>query len=133
MGFQQHGALRYWTFDSLDTPGLAHAIFTRQGGHSPAPWQALNVGGQLGDTPERVEANRHLAFTALARDPASLYDVWQVHGAQVVQANAPRPPGQRHLQADAILTDQPQVTLFMRFADCVPILLYDPVRPAIGL
>ena len=39
-----------------------------------------------------------------------------------------------HLQkADAIVTDQPDTPLVMRYADCVPLLLYDPVKRAIGL
>src|SRR5262249_9448876 len=33
----------------------------------------------------------------------------------------------------AIVTDRPGLPLSMRFADCVPVLLYDPVHPAIGL
>lgn len=133
MGFEKQGALRYFSFENLNTPDITHAIFTRQGGYSSTPWQSLNVGGQLGDEPERVEANRRLAFAAVHRAPESLYDVWQVHGARVVCAAAPRPLGQPHLQADAILTDKPEVTLFMRFADCVPILLYDPVQRVVGL
>jgi YfiH family protein len=32
-----------------------------------------------------------------------------------------------------VLTDNPEVTLFMRYADCVPIILVDPVRGAIAL
>ena len=35
-------------------------------------------------------------------------------------------------QADILLTDNPRVTLFMRFADCTPILLYDPVKQVVG-
>ena len=38
------------------------------------------------------------------------------------------PEGESYRQADVILTDRPEVTLFMRFADCVPILLHDPRR-----
>jgi polyphenol oxidase len=38
-----------------------------------------------------------------------------------------------HREADIILTNHPEVTLFMRFADCVPIMLYDPTKKAIGL
>jgi YfiH family protein len=49
-----------------------------------------------------------------------------------VHAQAPR--GQQALQqADAMITANPQVTLLMRFADCVPVFLYDPGRQAIGL
>jgi hypothetical protein len=32
-----------------------------------------------------------------------------------------------------ILTRNPAVTLYMRFADCVPVLLYDPVRAAVAM
>ena len=133
MAFQHHGALRYYVFDRLQVPEITHAIFTRQGGVSPSPWEGLNFGGLVGDDIQRVEANRQRAFQALNRAPQSLYDVWQVHSADVVCATKPRPLDQPHTKADAILTDRPDVTLLMRFADCVPILLYDPNQRVIGL
>ena len=74
-----------------------------------------------------------MAFRAVRRDPESLYDVWQVHSAEVMCADAPRLPDVPHIKADAILTNNPQVTLFMRFADCVPILLFDPAQLVVGL
>lgn len=133
MPFHHSDSLRYYTFTSLDEHGLRHAVFTRQGGVSPQPWSGLNVGGTVGDDPARVAENRHRAFRALGRGPASVYDVWQVHGREVAIAGEPRHPDTPHLKADAILSDRPQVTLFMRFADCVPILLYDPRQRVIGL
>jgi len=133
MAFHQPDAVRYLAFELLETQELVHAIFTRQGGVSPEPWSALNVGGTVGDEPERVMENRRRAFQALGQPLDSMYDVWQTHSADVVIANAPRLPGVPHLKADAILTDRPGVTLFMRFADCVPILLYDPQHKVIGL
>jgi len=133
MSFAQADGLRYFTFDSLPASELTHAVFTRQGGVSPAPWEALNVGGTVGDESERVRENQAHSFRALGRDPHSLYDVWQVHSADVVLANAPHDFSPPELKADAIITDNPEVTLFMRFADCVPILLYDPRRRAVGI
>jgi polyphenol oxidase len=56
-----------------------------------------------------------------------------VHGTTVVCAEAPRSADVLPQKADILLTDRPEVTLFMRFADCTPILLYDPVRKAAGL
>jgi YfiH family protein len=38
-----------------------------------------------------------------------------------------------YLKADAIITDRPGVTLMMRFADCVPIMIYDPQHRAAGV
>jgi YfiH family protein len=132
MPFHQTDGVRYLTFNIFPA-GLAHAVFTRHGGVSPEPWGTLNVGGTVGDDRPRVIENRQRAFRALNRDPQSLFDVWQVHSADVIIANAPRPHGPPQFKADAIITDNPQVTLFMRFADCVPILLYDPRRGAAGI
>ncbi len=56
-----------------------------------------------------------------------------MHSAEVVCADRPRMPDRPYLKADAILTDRPGVSLFMRFADCVPIFLYDPIRRVVGL
>lgn len=91
------------------------------------------MGGSVGDDPVRVVENRRRAFSAAGRSMESTFDVWQVHSAEVVCAAAPRSPDQAPQKADAILTDQEGVTLLMRFADCVPILLYDPRRKVIGL
>lgn len=123
--------LRYFRFNLLqDVP---HAVFTRRGGVSPAPWASLNLGGTVGDDPMRVRENRRRALHALGLEETSVYDVWQVHSAQVVVAQAARPAHMPHVQADAILTGQRGVTLLMRFADCVPILLYDPQRQVVGI
>jgi YfiH family protein len=132
MPFHQIESLRYFQFDSLADPSLVHAIFSRHGGVSPTPWNSLNVGATVGDAGERVAENRRRIFSAMGRDPDSLYDVWQIHSARYVIAREPRKDKPYH-QADAILTDVPGLTLLMRFADCVPIMLYDPDRHVIGL
>jgi YfiH family protein len=132
MPFHTTDNLRYFRFD-IFPPAVTQAVFTRQGGLSPEPWHSLNMGGTVGDERERVLENRFRAFRALGRDPHSMFDVWQVHGTDVVIAESPhfsRPP---EFKADAILTDKPDVTLFMRFADCVPILLHDPKTNIVGV
>ena len=130
MPFNHHKEIRYFQFSTLQT---RHAIFTRHGGVSPEPWGSLNVGGTVGDDLARVRENRRLSFGALGCAPESIFDVWQVHSADVVCARAPRPDGESLRQADVILTDRHEVTLFMRFADCVPIVLHDPRNGVVGL
>jgi YfiH family protein len=127
------GPIRYFSFGLLAGQPLVQAVFTRHGGVSEAPWASLNVGGTVGDEPVNVRENRRRAFQAVGRDPESAFEVWQVHSSRVVTAREPRPPREPFLQADGMLTDRPDVTLFMRFADCVPIFLYDPVKGVIGL
>lgn len=133
MPFHQPDAIRYFTFESFEGEKIKHAIFTRHGGLSPEPWASLNVGGLRGDNPERVYQNRVRSFQVMNRQPESVYDVWQVHSADVIWTTGSRPTSVRHRKADAILTDRPEVTLFMRFGDCVPILLHDPKRRIVGI
>lgn len=132
MSFSNKNGVRYYTFDIFPS-GVKHAVFTRQGGVSPAPWNSLNVGGTVGDDVSRVRENRARSFAALDRNFHSLFDVWQIHSANVVFAEAPRPIEADHYKADIIFTDRPEVTLYMRFADCVPILLYDPQKGVVGI
>ncbi len=124
----------YYQFEQwLDTPGLTHGVFTRQGGVSGPPWGTLNVGGTVGDEPANVQRNARLIYDTLEVDAARVCTVWQVHSADTVIGNGPT-PGRRWLaRADGLVTDRPGVSLTMRFADCVPILLYDPVHQAIGI
>lgn len=131
MPFQHRNGIRYFSFDSL--AGLSHAVFTRRGGVSPSPWDSLNVGGGVGDDIIHVRENRIRSFNALDRDPASIHDVWLVHGTDVVHANAPRDLTMKAPRADIIITDNPKVTLFMRYADCVPLLFHDPRRGVVAL
>ena len=130
MPLTQHDNLRFFQFNTILT---RQAIFTRHGGLSPEPWSSLNVGGTVGDDLTRARANRNLSLQALGCSPESVFDVWQVHGADVVCATAPRPDGESMRQADIILTDNPELTLYMRFADCVPILFHDPRKGVVGV
>lgn len=130
MPFIQHDELRYFQFETLKP---RHGIFTRHGGVSASPWTSLNVGGTVGDDLNHVRENRRVLFTAMERKPESMFDVWQVHSADAVCARAPRPEGESYRQADIILTDHPEITLFMRFADCVPIVVHDPRKGIVGI
>jgi YfiH family protein len=130
MPFNHQDNLRFFQFNTLSAK---HAIFTRHGGLSPEPWHSLNVGGTVGDDLPRVRANRNMSLKVMGCMPDSVFDVWQVHGADVVCASAPRPDTESVRQADIILTDKPELTLYMRFADCVPILFHDPRKGVVGV
>jgi len=132
MPFSQQNGLRYYTFE-IFPQNITQAVFTRQGGVSPRPFDSLNVGGAIGDDLAHIRENRIRSFKALRRVPESIHDVWQVHSADVIYADTPRPLDTDYQKADILLTDNPKVTLFMRFADCTPILLHDPQKQVIGL
>ncbi len=120
--------LKYYQFERLNNLGVRHGFFTRLGGVSPAPFDSLNMAITVGDSNENVLENLRRMFNALDLDLASRYDGWQVHGATVICTDVPRDIRTRTIRTDGIVTDNPDVTLVMRFGDCVPVLLYDPVK-----
>ena len=112
---------------------LRHGIFTRHGGISASPWQSLNLGASVGDDPESVAENRRRLLAHFGLENAPVATLWLVHGADVIQLNA-SPNGAAPLpKADAMITDQPNLPLLLRFADCVPLLFFDPEKNAVGM
>jgi hypothetical protein len=133
MPFFESGSIKYYRCASLEHKGLYHAFFTRHGGLSPVPWHSLNFGASVGDEIQRVIRNREIALGCINLEPESVYDVYQIHSMEVVCTDRPLTVSETHLKADAIITNYTGVTLLMRFADCVPILLFDPVKRAIAI
>ncbi|WP_461029683.1 laccase domain-containing protein, partial [Streptomyces sparsus] len=73
-----------------DTGSGAHFAFTdRWGGVSAAPYEALNLGGAVGDDPAAVTANRALAAGRLGLDAERVVWMNQVHGRQVAVVEGP--------------------------------------------
>lgn len=125
---------------ALNQSGVAKAAFTtRLGGVSSGPWMGLNLGLHVGDKREDVIANRELT----ACEWGVSLDQWvcgeQVHGNRVaVVKQDDRGRGARaHEDAikgvDALVTDVRGVVLATFAADCVPILLLDPVQKAVAV
>ncbi len=133
MSFLFSDSLKIYSFELFQEQPLIQGVFTRKGGISPEPWASLNLGGTVGDPRENVIENRRRIFQAVERPVESIFDVWQVHGNRVVSTDRTRPLDAPHEQADAILTNRPEITLMMRFADCVPVLFYDPEHAVVGI
>ncbi|MCK8680444.1 MULTISPECIES: peptidoglycan editing factor PgeF [Streptomyces] len=105
----------------------AHFAFTdRWGGVSAAPYEQLNLGGAVGDDPDTVRANRRLAAESLKLDPAAVVWMNQVHGREVAVVDGPWPDGPVPA-VDAVVTTRRGLALAVLTADCVPVLLADPV------
>ena len=123
----------YYEVELWENSPLRHGIFTRHGGVSRADWSSLNVGGTVGDDLDAVAENHRRMYEVLDVKPEQACTVWQVHGTDTVLANGTMPQRKWLARADAMITDQPRVALAMRFADCVPVLFYDPEHNAIGM
>ncbi|MET9680818.1 peptidoglycan editing factor PgeF [Streptomyces coeruleorubidus] len=106
----------------------AHFAFTdRWGGVSAAPYEELNLGGAVGDDPDAVRANRELAAKSLGVEPDRVVWMNQVHGADVAVVDGPWGSSSEIPSVDAIVTTRRGLALAVLTADCVPVLLADPV------
>lgn len=132
--------VRYYQAWNLQASGMVrHGFSSRVGGSSLAPYGTLNLGLAVEDDATRVIENRQRYAAALGVDPARIVVPQQVHSNAVVRVtDADAGEGAlNHLTAipdkDALITNDPGVTLALHFADCVCVMLLDPENRAIGV
>ena len=129
--------------------GFRHGFSLRTGGVSEPPFDTLNLGRAVGDVPERVAENHRRFVAAVACAEDRLYEVSQVHGAEVVRVDGRVAPAAfRSVTADGLLAGpRPSAAdgdwadgdwavgdwaVGVRVADCVPVLLADPRGGAVA-
>ncbi len=122
--------------DLLHRAGLCHGVTGRTGGVSPAPYHSLNLALHVGDSVSCVLENRRRLCAHLGCRLDVLTTPQQTHENHVVAVGASetgRGAGSYHdalPHTDALMTSRPGVLLFICIADCVPVILYDPVQKA---
>jgi len=111
--------------------GLNHAVTEKDLGAGCGFSLALHTG----EDAKMIHANR-LALESYFGEGYHFCSLRQVHSAKVAVIDQPVSVGWRELEsavtADAVITDIPHVVLTILTADCVPILLYDPLHRAVG-
>jgi YfiH family protein len=109
---------------------IAHGFLGRCGGVSSGALWGLNVGLGSDDHPDAIAENRSRAIEAVLPG-AKLATVHQVHSPHAVYAQTPWPSHERP-NADALVTDRPDLLLGVLTADCAPVLLADAEAGVIG-
>jgi len=113
------------------THGPVELAFTdRHGGVSGAQYDTLNLAWAGGDDPDDLAENRRRLRDDFAPHDVVAY-LQQVHGPDVVVVDEV-PQTWRPPYADALVSDQPGITLMVRAADCVPVLLADTEGAVVG-
>ncbi|HEX3185881.1 MAG TPA: peptidoglycan editing factor PgeF [Pyrinomonadaceae bacterium] len=116
----------------LEDVGFVNGFSTRLGGVSDMPSNALSLAGFNDDRAENILENRR-RFLKLFPGEWSLAGCWQVHGAdaRVVNSIEEAKPAEDQLgdtiYCDVIVSNTPHVLAGVKTADCVPILMGDPV------
>jgi len=117
---------------------VALAFTDRHGGVSAAPFDSLNLAWAGGDEPGAMAENHRLVLADFAPGAGleSLAQLSQVHGRDVAVVGAEGPAhdvhGHLHAVGDGLVTTQPGVSLMVRAADCVPVLLADANGAVVG-
>ena len=104
-----------WLIPDWPAPaGVKACVTTRAGGVSLAPFDSLNLGDHVEDSPEAVSENRRRLTEAFSIKPAWLR---QVHGVVVAEANP-----ELIAEADGSWTSTPGIACTAMTADCLPAL-----------
>lgn len=109
---------------------VRRVVTTRAGGVSGPPYDSFNLGGHVGDDPAAVEANRRRLAGAVGTEPGGLVWMDQVHGSSVAVVG--RPSGRPLPATDAVVTATGNLVLAVLVADCVPVLLAEPVAGVVA-
>jgi len=124
----EKNGITYASSDALSRHGgIVHAFAGRKGGVSAPPFSSLNLSLRVGDDPERVAENRERSAHAFGYREAHLVTVDQVHSDTVLVLEN-RGCDYSRKKADAIISHRKWEPIGVLTADCVPILLYDPVN-----
>jgi len=105
-------------------------VTDRRGGTSAAPYDTFNLGAHVGDDPVAVAANRARVARELRVPEDRLVWMTQVHGTGVAVLDGPQQGPVPDV--DALVTATPGLVLCVLVADCVPVLLADPVAGVVA-
>lgn len=147
---REKNGVRYFVSDEINEAGGAiHAFLSRKGGVSSPPLASLNFDARAkdgnADAPENIARNRSVFADVLGLSGAQMKRLVipnQVHGAKIITVDAEYDfkTGVEPLQgveppqkdADAVITNLTCAPVGILTADCLPMLLYDPVNKAVG-
>jgi YfiH family protein len=106
---------------------LNHAFTTRLGGESEGPLNSFNLGRHIDDQLARDDAmkNRERLCSVLRMNSSVLAVPGQVHSSTVVALDKlAEDSGLKDV--DGLITNKKALPVLLHFADCVPIILFDP-------
>ena len=131
----RHDPVVFLAAPELNCGAAVHGFSTRIGGVSRPPRDTLDLRASSADTPE-VRENFRRFCAAVGADYDRMVFSKQVHRDDVrLVTGADAGTGifrERDYEADGLITNEPGLPLVIFSADCIPVLLHDPVRHAIG-
>ncbi|MDD4600261.1 Polyphenol oxidase [bioreactor metagenome] len=131
--------VKFGQFKHLCDLPVRHGISTRIGGISQAPYAKLNLGLHTGDDSAAVNTNRQLFCDAVGVEFCKIVTAEQTHGDHIMIVTD-CDAGKGHAlynesikDTDALITNITNIPLMLFFADCVPIIIVDPIRKVVAV
>jgi len=124
--WRERYGVRVLVSSALEKAGFSYYFSTRLGGISPLPHGDLNLSGFDDDTSENINENRR-RFLAVFPGNYRLSTRWQVHGTAISVIDSPEGVANTEEKADALISDSEDLLIGVKTADCVPVLIGDPV------
>ncbi len=126
-----------YKFDLLSThKNIHHFITTRKGGVSKAPYESLNLSYNTNDNSGNIAINRSRLASYFGLPLEHLIFPGQIHhnSVRIVEhtGNNILTNHECYPETDAIVTQKKDIVLCILAADCVPVLLFDPVNKVIA-
>ena len=118
---------RFLYLPELQEMGLRHCFTTRD----------MDVGSSTNPDRDLLQSHIHEAYDFMGLKPRLLYNGYQAHTGNIavirsLEEGKEGAFGRFIPNTDGLLTDMEEVALLTRFADCVPVILFDQVKRVQG-
>mgnify|MGYP001055272422 CR=1 FL=1 len=111
---------------------IMHAVSTRDGGVSSGPYESLDLRLEGGDSPKNVRKNYEIFSEAVGFNLDALAIAHQEHTDKILVISDPVGLDNAIRGVDGFMTNQKNIPLMVRFADCQGVLFYDPIKQVIA-
>lgn len=127
--WREKAGLKLLVCSPLERAGFVNGFSTRVGGVSPFPENSLNLAGFDEDSEENIYENRR-RFQELFKGEYRLATAWQVHGNGIKIVRNTSDIDNSEQKFDGLIASGANILAGVKTADCVPVLIGDPVTRA---
>lgn len=115
--------IRYIVIPELTKLGLTHCFTTND----------MDIGLKTNGNVDDIKHNFQYIFDFMGVNPKELYSGYQTHSANIINIKdmdqgTVYETGKVFYETDGLVTDIKGIALISRYADCTPIILFDPIK-----
>lgn len=137
LNINQKNGLVWLSFPKFDTAGVKNAFTTRIGGVSYGYLGSMNMSFANGDDAKKVKENYNRICSQIGVDANRMIFSKQTHTTNVRIVTADDigkgfAKERDYTDVDGLITNIKGVSLVTHYADCVPLLFFDPIKQVVA-